>query len=65
MSDYELFYNATDPEMECGWYWRARCNWAGEGKSGMGWVVGGPFNTVDEARADARDECGEDEDEAA
>ena len=64
MSDYELFYNATNPDIECGWYWRARCGWADDqGNSGRGWAVSGPFNTVDEARADAEEElCLYDED---
>jgi hypothetical protein len=58
MSDYELFYNATNPNLECGWFWRMRCGWAGEGKSGTGWMIGGPFSSVDEARADAEEEVG-------
>jgi hypothetical protein len=64
MSDYESFYNATDPDNECGWYWRTRCHWAdAQGNSGTGWTEYGPFNTVDEARADAEEElCLYDED---
>jgi hypothetical protein len=46
MSDYECFYNATNPDKECGWYWRVRYG-------SRGWIEHGPFNTVDEARADA------------
>jgi len=55
MSDYELFYNAKNPEMECGWYWRVRCWFA----HGSGWIERGPFDTVDEARADAQEHCDE------
>jgi len=61
MSDYELLYNATDPDREPGWYWRMPCGWAdAQGKSGMGWIESGPFSTIDEARADAESELAED-----
>src|SRR5262249_8755017 len=25
MSEYEIFYSTADAELECGWYWHARC----------------------------------------
>jgi hypothetical protein len=45
MSDYELFYNAIDPDKEYGWYWRIR--------GGNPWTECGAFATIDQARADA------------
>jgi hypothetical protein len=45
--NYELIYNAADPDRECGWYWR---HWLAPGP---GRIECGPFDTVDAARADA------------